>query len=104
MSRKGYIDVTIKEAEILIEQGEVVIIDVRTLEEYQQEHIPNAKLYPLENIERWARRLNPSKKYLLVCNSARRTAIAAEFLAAHGFRNMYNMLGGMNEWEGDVVE
>lgn len=98
---EGYYDVDIDYAIKLIEEG-IEIIDVRTEEEFQLGHIPHAKLYPLQEIYSWFKELNPENKYLLVCRSARRTAVAGEFLASKGFKNIYNMLGGMLEWDGEI--
>jgi len=43
--------------------------------------------------------LNKSKKIIVYCRSGRRSATASSILVEHGFERVYNVLGGINEWE-----
>ncbi|MBO8171368.1 MAG: rhodanese-like domain-containing protein [Bacillaceae bacterium] len=94
----GYDNVNVEEAKELIDSGEVVVLDVRTEPEFEQGHIPGAQLYPLQQIDQWSGQLDPDQTYVVVCRSGNRSTQASEYLSEKGFKNIYNMTGGMNEW------
>jgi rhodanese-related sulfurtransferase len=98
----GYQDVSVNEAKQLIDENKVVVIDVRTQEEFQEGHIPNAKLLPLQEIEQRLEELDKDGTYLIVCRSGNRSAEASEILTNNGFANIYNMTGGMGSWTYDT--
>lgn len=94
------------EAAKMIEGNQdIIVVDVRTLEEYQQGHIKNAKLLPLTDLEEKAGSVLPDKgKIILVyCRSGRRSSVAADILFNSGYENVYDF-GGMNSWKGEIVK
>jgi rhodanese-related sulfurtransferase len=99
---EGYRNVTTEEAKQLIDNNEVVVLDVRTPEEYQDGHIPNAILIPLQELENKLNDLDKEEPYLVVCRSGNRSAQASEILTSNSFANIYNMAGGMNDWGYDI--
>ena len=103
-SMEGYRNVTADEAKELIDKKEVVVLDVRTAEEYQGGHIPNATLIPLQELENRMKELDPSATYLVVCRSGNRSAQASEILTANSFKSIYNMTGGMNTWGYEIEQ
>ena len=92
-------------AKMVKENNETIIVDVRTIEEYQQGHIKNAKLLPLTDLEEKAGSVLPDKgKIILVyCRSGRRSSVAADILFNSGYENVYDF-GGMNSWKGEIVK
>jgi rhodanese-related sulfurtransferase len=99
---EGYQDVSTEEAKELIDNQEVVVLDVRTTEEFQAGHIPNATLLPLQELEQRLSELIKDESYLVVCRSGNRSAQASEILTNNGFKNIYNMTGGMGSWAYEV--
>jgi rhodanese-related sulfurtransferase len=99
---EGYRNVTTEEAKQLIDNNEVVVLDVRTPEEYQDGHIPNAILIPLQELENKLNDLDKEEPYLVVCRSGNRSAQASEILTSNSFANIYNMAGGMSDWDYDI--
>ena len=102
-----YITLTPKEAKEMmdLERG-IFILDVRTKEEYETGHIPNAILLPYDTLERTAIENIPDKTstILLYCRSGKRSAMAASTLSSMGYTNVYDF-GGIIEWDyGIVVE
>jgi len=84
------------------------VIDVRTPEEFAEGHVPGAVLVPLDTLDPNAAPLSAYPKdepLYVVCRSGRRSAAAADTLAAAGFTT-YNVTGGTLEWvaEGHPVE
>lgn len=95
-------DVDPTEAERLVREAAVRVLDVRTAEEYQDlGHIPGALLLPVDFIPSAPGVLPRDDKPLLVCcEHGVRSAFAARFLARAGFRNVLNLTGGMSAWRG----
>lgn len=99
----GYKNVSTGDAKQLIDNNEVVVLDVRTPDEFQEGHIFNASLIPLLELENRLNELDKEKTYLVVCRSGNRSAQASEILSSNGFANIYNMTGGMNNWAYEIV-
>jgi rhodanese-related sulfurtransferase len=97
-----YQDVSIEDAKTMVTNGEVQVIDVRTPEEFSTGHIPDAELIPLQVIDGMLDELDKDKSYLIVCRSGNRSSEASAILAENGFTQIYNMTGGMNQWDGEV--
>jgi rhodanese-related sulfurtransferase len=88
--------------ELILNDSNVVVIDVRTPQEFYSEtgHIPGAKLMPVNEIEKWAEELDSMKtrKLVVICRSGNRSTIASNYLAKKGFQDIYNVAGGMIDW------
>ncbi|MDM5328243.1 rhodanese-like domain-containing protein [Neobacillus sp. CF12] len=91
-----------EEAKQLIDNKEVVVLDVRTPEEYQEEHIPNAILLPLQELENKLNDLDKEETYIVVCRSGNRSTQASEILINNKFTNINNLTGGMNNWSYEI--
>ena len=95
-----YKKITPQEArELLAENKEVVLLDVRTIEEYEENHIPGSTLIPLDRIknEAEAKLTNENAPILVYCRSGRRSKIASNELINMGYKNVFD-LGGINDW------
>ena len=90
------------EAERLMADGRVRVLDVRTPEEYATlGHIPGAILLPVDLIPAAAATLpRDGKPTLVCCEHGIRSATAARFLAQAGLEGVLNMAGGMSCWRG----
>ncbi len=78
-----------------------VIMDVRTPEEYADGHIEKAINldYHSTTFEDELDKLDKDNIYLIYCQTSRRSGLALDIMAELGFREVYNMLGGIEEWE-----
>jgi phage shock protein E len=78
----------------------VVIVDVRTPEEFQQGHVPNAINVPLSEIIENPAILKSSKEkpIVLYCRSGYRAVKAAEALQKEGHQNLRHLEGDMQGW------
>jgi rhodanese-related sulfurtransferase len=74
-----------------------LVVDVRELEEYEEAHIAGVLLKPLATIDTLD--VDRDAEIVLVCRSDRRSAIAYQRLAERGFTRLWNMEGGMLEWQ-----
>ncbi len=94
-----YTDVSVEEAKEMIARQEVVLLDVRNVDEYNSGHIPDTLLIPLPELESRLDELNPSNRILVYCRSGNRSAQAAGILIDNGFVNVFNTEGGIVEWQ-----
>jgi rhodanese-related sulfurtransferase len=78
----------------------VVVIDVRTPEEFATGHIANAVNMNVEGADFDAQVSNVTKSasVAVYCHSGRRSAIAADKMVAAGFKNIHNLDGGISAW------
>lgn len=82
-----------------------VFLDVRTKEEYQGGHLPDAVNLPLSEIENNAEALFPDKDTVLLvyCRSGARSLNAAHLLVEMGYTQVYDF-GGINSWPYEIVQ
>jgi len=76
------------------------LVDVRTPDEYSKSHLKGALNFDIndQNFEKQITKLNKTKAVFLYCHSGRRSARAADFLAANGFTIIYDLQGGISAW------
>lgn len=90
----------------LTEDNDAVILDVRTPEEWELGIIPNAlksNLYEGENFIKEIEALDRAKSYYIYCRSGRRSEQACAVMQQMGFSKTYNLLGGILEYDGNLV-
>lgn len=88
----------------VIEDTTVVRLDVRTVNEYAQGHIPNVLLIDVTQadfIQKAEQLLPKDKTIALYCRSGRRSKNAAMQLAQHGYQ-IVELNTGFNSWKGEV--
>ena len=73
-------------------------LDVRTLEEWQQVHIPGATLIPLDQLAERYQELPVGEPILIYCRSGNRSFQALTLLKDLGLENLSSMEGGINDW------
>lgn len=90
-----------------LEQDEnAVILDVRTEDECNEGIIPkaiNIDIYKGQGFIYRIDELDKSKNYYVYCRSGGRSEQACNLMNQMGFENTYNLVGGMSQWQGDVV-
>ena len=99
-----YMNITAEEAkQIMDSEDGYIILDVRTQEEYDAGHIPNAILIPNTEIEARAEEELTDKDQLILvyCRSGRRSKQAAEILVELGYSNIKEF-GGITDWPYEV--
>lgn len=79
-----------------------VLLDVREIDEYQEGHIPEAINMPLSTLTETYQQLDPKKTYYIICLSGMRSLNASQWLVEHGFQDVYNVTGGMSQWQGPI--
>ncbi len=93
--------------EQLNQDNNAFILDVRTDDEVADGYIPNAKqidIYLGQGFLDGLEKLDKSKNYYVYCRSGNRSSQACAIMNSVGFESTYNLLGGFNDWEGEVTE
>jgi rhodanese-related sulfurtransferase len=78
-----------------------VILDVRTPSEYVQGYIKNAVNldYNSPDFKELVNSLDKNKTYLVYCRTGVRSAAASQMMSELGFKDIYNMNGGITDWQ-----
>ena len=93
--------VTVEEIKARLDGGETInLVDVRELHEHEEFNIGgillplgNIKSFDISNIE-----ILKEKEVILYCRSGNRSGQAALILESEGFKNVWNLSGGMIKW------
>lgn len=81
-------------------EGTYTILDVRQPWEYEKEHISGARLVPLPQLSEKIGELDPGKPTIVHCAVGGRSRVAAQLLVGQGFKEVYNLKGGIMAWNG----
>ena len=101
-SESSYHKISAQEAKEMMDTQEVIIVDVRTQEEYDEGYIENAILIPNETINEAPSELPDKDAVILVyCRSGNRSKLAAAILVELGYTNVVEF-GGINSWPYDI--
>ena len=83
------------------------IIDVRTPQEFQEFRIPaseNIDFYDPQNFLKKINLLDKDASYFLYCKSGVRSYNSCLIMKDMGFENVYNLAGGISNWNGEVLK
>ena len=84
--------------ELLEQDQQVYLLDVRTFQEYQQIRLDGATLIPIDQLLRRIAELPKEQPILVVCAVGGRSYIAGKALRAMGHQEVYNLDGGLEAW------
>ena len=104
-SEASYRQISMDEAIAIMEkENDYIILDVRTVEEFAEKHIPDAINIPNETIgtEEIPELSDKEQLILVYCRSGNRSKQASEKLVRLGYTNIVEF-GGINDWPGDTV-
>ncbi len=91
----------------IAEDVNAVVLDVRTDGEVADGIIPNAIHIDINKGQGFVydvEELDADKNYYIYCRSGNRSGKACRIMNQLGFENTYNLLGGILEWDGDLVD
>jgi len=100
-----YKKITPEEAYIMMNEKEVIVLDVRTEDEYNQGHIENSVLLPVDEIKLKAGTVLPDKSatILIYCRSGNRSFYASKDLLALGYTEVFDF-GGIISWPYEITK
>lgn len=79
------------------------VIDVRTAGEFAAGSIAGAENVPVSEIEAAAQSWDPAAPLVLYCATGSRSADVASYLTSLGFTSVYDLSGGIAQWDGDMA-
>lgn len=85
----------------LMNRENALVLDVREPDEYAKGHIEGAVYIPFGKLKERVAELDAHKSapIIVTCQSGTRSGHACAILQQHGFTSVYNLAGGMMEWE-----
>lgn len=101
----SYQQISMEEAVSMMEKEDsYILLDVRTVEEFEERHIPGAINIPNETISSEEIPELPDKNQLILvyCRSGNRSKQASQKLAQQGYTNIVEF-GSINDWTGETV-
>ena len=86
--------------EVLKKNKSIVILDVRTPEEFAAGHLKGAKNIDIKQPNAYSKidKLNTKTTYLVYCRTNHRSGMAVEYMMKKGFKNVYQMMDGFPGW------
>ena len=90
-----------RSAQKLLSQTNLVILDIRTPEEFKSFHIAGATNIDFHgsDFEQRINSLDKSKNYLVHCASGGRSSRSLQIFQKHDFQSIYHLDGGINAWK-----
>jgi rhodanese-related sulfurtransferase len=87
------------EAHFRVQEEGAVLIDVREPEEYRSGHAEGAVNVPLSSFREHYQDIARQGDVLLICHIGQRSLMAAAFMRKQGWKRIFNVDGGTDEWE-----
>ena len=96
-------NITPVEATEMINHDDAVVIDVRPASDFSKGHIINAINIPANNLLTQLKQMEKykNKKIIMSCRSGAQSAVACKQLGKQGFENVYNLKGGILNWQSE---
>lgn len=84
--------------ELLARDKKVLVVDVRTPDEFRMARLRGAKLIPLAELPQRLKELPRDRPLLLYCSVGARSSSAADLLVSRGYREVYQISDGLVGW------
>lgn len=86
--------------EVLKKNKAIVVLDVRTPEEFAAGHLKGARNIDIRQPVSYSKldQLNPKTTYLVYCRTNHRSGMAVDYMMQKGFKNVYQMMDGFPGW------
>jgi len=99
-------NISVQEMQSLLKMDKVQLVDVRTPEEYESGYITSSQNidYMAADFDEAIKVLNKELPVILYCRSGRRSADGSIKLIKSGFVEVYNLEGGILQWEKEGAE
>ena len=99
---EDYVTLSVVDSRELIQlTPDIIILDVRTVSEYEAEHLEGATNIPVQELPERLGELPTDVFILVYCKSGVRSVQASEILVGEGYDYVYNMGGGIEAWKGE---
>lgn len=82
-----------------LERRDVLLIDVREDEEWEDARLSAAVLHPMSDFDVDALPAAEGRPTVVMCRSGRRSAAITDLLLRHGWADIHNLAGGILAWQ-----
>jgi len=83
----------------IMDDENIIIIDVRTPEEYAAGSIPGAVNIPIDDLRTSIAQIPAQGRVVVFCHVGQRGYLAQRILLQHGYENVFNLSGGYKLWQ-----
>ena len=91
-------EIPVEQAGKMLEAGKAVFVDVRDPGSYQASHVPGALHLNDSNVEEFTSKTDKSKPVVVYCYHGHTSQGAAAYLIDQGFKEVYSVMGGFEQW------
>jgi len=94
-------EISVNDAQQRLNDPSVILVDVRTAEEYADSHISNSILITLDTLENEISKhseITKDSEIIVYCRSGKRSMQAYNTLTSLGYTNVKSLNGGINNW------
>ncbi|GED32055.1 hypothetical protein BCE02nite_31960 [Brevibacillus centrosporus] len=88
--------------QMINDRNDMTIVDLREPELFAKGRVPNAINIPFAEIKTNYTRIPKDKKVVFVCHTGRMGTESGNFLLENGYKDVYNLDGGMAKWNGQM--
>ncbi|UMZ72921.1 MBL fold metallo-hydrolase [Natranaerofaba carboxydovora] len=82
-----------------LEEDHPLVIDNRSSDEWETGYVPGSKLAPAPDVRFLYEEWSSEKPVVTICNTSKRSMLAASILKQKGFKRVINVMGGMTAWK-----
>ncbi|HEX4044959.1 MAG TPA: rhodanese-like domain-containing protein [Gammaproteobacteria bacterium] len=95
-------EISVQELEALRNAGaDIIILDVRNSDEYAVCNLGGC-LIPINELPTRFKELDPDKQIIVHCHAGGRARRATEFLIQQGYKQVFNLRGGITAWANEI--
>lgn len=91
-------EINVQQAYQRYQAQDAFFLDVRTVPEWEDAHIPNTTLIPLDELPNRVHEIPRDRPIVVVCRSGNRSAVGRDILKQAGFEQVTSMAGGVTAW------
>lgn len=96
---KGVIEIDPVVVAAWLDNGEILLVDVREEEEWAEERVPGAVLAPMSDFDARTFPREAGKRLVVMCKMGKRSEAIARKMLENGMSMVFNMTGGINGWK-----
>ncbi len=102
---RGFSEVSPGQATQLINREDATLVDIRSMQEFQDGHIVNAKHILLSKLDPSSKQLaaKAEQPVVVYCQNGNTSLQGAARLAKAGFKRVYSLKGGLTAWQSDQL-
>ena len=88
--------------QLIEKESSLKLIDVRELWEYNLAKLENSQLIPLRDFPKHLEKFDSNDSFLIYCHHGSRSFYACAYMLQQGFKEVYNLEGGIDSWSREV--